>query len=169
MEFSVDRFEQNERQGGEHNGIVTDCNRLFRCGNLLSTTVVYQALDECRALRDYAGGSMKLRLATIAAAGLILAGGVTLAGTASARDNFSVSIGVPGLAVGYGTRGYYGGYYGGYYAPAPVVYAPPVSYAPAPYYYDAPAYVAAPVVYGTRIAYGRPFYRPYYHARYWHR
>ncbi len=124
---------------------------------------------------------MKRRLATIAAAGLILAGGVTLAGTASARDNFSVSISVPGLAIGYGNRGHYGGYYGGYYAPAPsyydaptygaepIVYAPPVSYAPVPYYYDAPTYVAAPIVYGPRITYGRPYYRPYYHARYWHR
>lgn len=103
---------------------------------------------------------MKHRIATIAAAALLL-GGATVASTASARDAFSVSIGLPGFAVGYGNRGYYGGYYGGYYAP-PVVYAPPVAY------YDAPLY-AAPVVYGPRIVYGRPYYRPYYHARYWHR
>ena len=104
---------------------------------------------------------MKHRIATIAAAGLLLAGGATIASTASARDAFSVSIGVPGFAIGYGSRGYYGGYY----AP-PVVYAPPVAYAP---YYDAPVYAAAPVVYGPRFVYGRPYYRAYYHARYWHR
>jgi hypothetical protein len=101
---------------------------------------------------------MKHRIATIAAAALLL-GGVTVASTASARDAFSVSIGLPGFAVGYGNRGYYGGYY----APPPVVYAPQVAY------YDAPVYAAAPVVYGPRFVYGRPYYRPYYHARYWHR
>src|SRR5471030_1643139 len=105
---------------------------------------------------------MKNRIATIAVAGLILAGGATLATTASARDAFNVSIGLPGFAVGYGNRGYY--------APAPVVYAPPVAYAPSPYYYDAPlVYAAPPVVYGSSFVYGRPYYRPYYHARYWHR
>ena len=42
--------------------------------------------------------------------------------------------------------------------------------APEVAYYDAPAvYAAAPVVYGPRFVYGRPYYRPYYHARYWHR
>ena len=104
---------------------------------------------------------MKHRIATIAAAGLILAVGSTVALTASARDSFSLSIGVPGFAVGYGNRGYY--------AP-PVVYAPPVAYAP--YYYDAPAVYGAPVVYGPRVVYSRPYYRPYYrpyHARYWYR
>ena len=103
---------------------------------------------------------MKHRIATIAAAGLLLAGGATIASTASARDSFSVSIGVPGFAVGYGNRGYYGGY-GGYYAPPPVAYAP--------YYYGAPVVYDAPVVYGPRFVYSRPYYRPYYHARYWHR
>ncbi len=122
---------------------------------------------------------MKYRIATIAAASLLLAG-TTLAGTASARDSFSVSIGVPGFAATYGNRGYYdgnyGGYYGGYYSPAPVIYAPPVVYAPRPYYYEYEApvvYAPAPVVYGPRVVYGRPYYRPYYrpyhHARYWQR
>jgi hypothetical protein len=97
---------------------------------------------------------MKHRIATITAAALLLAGGVTVASTASARDVFSVSIGLPGFAVGYP----------GYYAPAPAVYAPPVAY------YGAPVvYAAAPVVYGPRFVYGRPFYRPYYHAHYIHR
>ncbi len=105
---------------------------------------------------------MKHRIATIAAAALLL-GGATIASTASARDSWSVSFGVPGFAVGYGNRGYY--------AP-PVVYAPPVAYAPySSYYYDAPVAYGAPVVYGPRFVYGRPYYRPYrpyYHARYWH-
>jgi hypothetical protein len=98
---------------------------------------------------------MKHRIATITAAALLLAGGATVASTASARDAFSVSIGLPGFAVGYANPGYY--------APAPVVYAPEVAY------YGAPVYAAAPVVYGPRIVYGHPFYRPFYHARYWHR
>ena len=95
---------------------------------------------------------MKHRIATIAAAGLLLAGGATFASTALARDSFSVSIGVPGFGVAYGNRGYYGGYY----AP-PAVYAPPVAYAP---YYDAPVFYGAPVVYGPRVVYSRPYYRP---------
>ena len=125
---------------------------------------------------------MKYRIATIAAAGLLLAGGATLATTASARDSFSVSIGLPGFAVGYANRGYYAPA-PAYYAPAPAYYAPPVAYAPEPYYYSAPAAVyapepyyygapvayAAPAYYGPRIVYGRPHYRPYYHARYWNR
>ena len=109
---------------------------------------------------------MKHRIATIAAAGLLLVGGATIASTASARDSFSVSIGVPGFAVAYGNRGYYGGYYGGYYAPPAVAYAPPVAYAP---YYDV---YGAPVVYGPRVVYSRPYYRPYYRpyrAHYWYR
>ena len=109
---------------------------------------------------------MKHRIATIAAAGLLLAGGATIASTASARDSFSVSIGVPGFGVAYGNRGYYGGYYGGYYAPPPVAYAPPAAYAP---YYDV---YGAPVVYGPRVVYSRPYYRPYYRpyrAHYWYR
>jgi hypothetical protein len=105
---------------------------------------------------------MNHRIATITAAALLFAGGATVASTASARDIFNVSIGLPGFAVGYANRGYY--------APSPVVYAPPVAYAPEVAYYDAPVvYATAPIVYGPRIAYGRPFYRPFYHARYWHR
>ena len=102
---------------------------------------------------------MKHRIATIAAAALLL-GSATIASTASARDSWSVSIGVPGFAVGYGNRGYY--------AP-PIVYAPPVAYAPYSYYYDAPVVYGGPVLYGPRVVYGHPYYRPYYHARYWHR
>jgi hypothetical protein len=97
---------------------------------------------------------MKHRIATITAAALLLASGATVASSASARDFFSVSIGVPGFAVGYANPGYY---------------APPVAYGPPAVYYGGPvAYAAAPV-YGPRVVYGRPFYRPYYHAHYWHR
>lgn len=94
---------------------------------------------------------MKHRLATIAAAAALALVGTTLASTASARENFSVSIGVPGFAIGYG-RPYV-------YAAPPVVYAPPVRYYGAPY---------GPVVYGPRVVYGRPYYhyRPYWRARY---
>src|ERR1700687_2682060 len=128
--------------------------------------------EKCRPFRDYAGGSMKHRIATIAAAGLLLAGGTTIASTASARDSFSVSIGVPGFAVAYGNRGFYGGYYGGYYAPPPVAYAPAVAYAAYYYDYDAPVAYRAPVVYGPQVVYSRPYYRPYYRpyrAHYWYR
>jgi hypothetical protein len=78
-------------------------------------------------------------MAVLAAAAAIAVGGVTLATSASARDSFSVSIGVPGVAFGYSNYGV------PYYAPPPV-YAP----APAPYYYGPP------------VAY-RPYYRPYYY------
>ena len=104
---------------------------------------------------------MKHRIATIAAAALLLAGGATIASTALARDAFSVSIGVPGFAVAYGNRGYY--------SLPPVVYAPPLAYAPEVTYYDTPVVYAAPVVYGPRIAYGRSYYRPYFRAHYRHR
>ncbi len=97
---------------------------------------------------------MKHRIATIAAATLLLAGGVTMASSASAHGSVSVSIGLPGFAVGYAP---------GYYAPPPVAYAPPVSY------YGAPVvYAAAPVVYGPRVVYGHPYYRPYYRGYYRH-
>ncbi|TMG86661.1 MAG: hypothetical protein E6H74_02730 [Betaproteobacteria bacterium] len=46
---------------------------------------------------------MKRRIAMIAAAAVLLAGGATVATTASARDSFSISIGAPGFAVGYAT------------------------------------------------------------------
>ncbi len=115
---------------------------------------------------------MKHRIATIAAAGLLLAGGATVASTASARDAFSVSIGLPGFAVNYANRGYYAPPVA--YAPEVAYYDAPVAYAPEVAYYDAPVvYAAAPVYYRPRIVYGRPYYRPYYrpyfHAHYRHR
>jgi hypothetical protein len=105
---------------------------------------------------------MKHRIATITAAVVLLAGGATVASTASARDAFNISIGLPGFAVGYANRGYY--------IPPPLVYAPPVTYAPDVVYYGAPfVYASAPFVYGPRVVFGRPVYRPFYHARYSHR
>ena|SRR2546430_14272276 len=75
---------------------------------------------------------------------IVLAGMAALtialcAGAVEARDSWSVSIGVPGVAVGYG-HGWHGRGYG-------YVAAAPVYYGPAPYYYyPAPTYVAAPPV-----------------------
>ena len=102
---------------------------------------------------------MKLRLATIAATAALAIAGTTLATTASARDQFSVSIGAPGFAVGYSNYGYGGAYA---YAAPPVVYAPPVAY------YGAPYYSGYPVAYGPRVVYARPYvyHRPYWHAHY---
>jgi hypothetical protein len=80
---------------------------------------------------------MTRRIAALAAAALVAVGGATLASSASARDSWSVSIGVPGVAYGYSTYGY-----------------APYYYAPAPAYYYGP-----PVVY-------RPYYRPYYYSYY---
>ena len=82
------------------------------------------------------------RTAALAAAGLLAVGGATLAAPALARDSFSLSVGVPGVAFGYSNFGYapYSSYY---YAPAP-----------APYAY-----------YGPTVVY-RPYYRPYYYHRY---
>jgi len=102
---------------------------------------------------------MKLLLATIAAATALAIGTATVATTASARDNFAVSIGLPGFAVGYSNYGRFGHSY--VYAAPPVVYAPPVAY------YGAPV-VYSPVVYGPRVVYVRPYvyHRPYWRAHY---
>ena len=70
---------------------------------------------------------MKHRLATIAAATALVLAGTTLASTASA-NSVSVSVGVPGFAVGYSNHGGYA------YVGPPVAYAPPVAYYGAPYY-----------------------------------
>ena len=103
---------------------------------------------------------MKHRLATIAATAALALAGTTLASTASARDQFSVSIGAPGFAVGYSNYGHYGRSY--VYAAPPVVYGPPVAY------YGDPYYAGYPAVYGPRIVYARPYvyHRPYWRARY---
>ncbi len=98
---------------------------------------------------------MTRRIATFVTAALLFFGGVTLAPTASARDSFAVSIGVPGVALGYSNYGYGYGY--GYVAPPAYSY-----YAPAPAY----SYYGPPAV-----AYYQPYgyysYRPYGYYRHW--
>ena len=101
---------------------------------------------------------MKRHLAILSAATLV-AGSAVFAGSALA-NSFAVSVGVPGLAVGFSNHG-------GYVAAV----APPVyGYAaPAPYpYYDyapAPVYYGAPVVYAGPVYYHRPWAHRYY--RHW--
>ena len=95
---------------------------------------------------------MKRNLALLAA---VLIVGVAASGSAAARDTFAVSIGVPGVAVGYSTPGY------GYaVAVPPVVAAPPAVYYGAPY----PSYYPGRVVYA-----GYGYYGPYGRYRYWRR
>ena len=86
---------------------------------------------------------MNRRIAALAVASLLAVGGATFANSAAARDSFSLSIGVPGVAFGYSNYGY---------APYPR-YA--YYYAPAPYAY----------YYGPTVVY-RPYYRPYYRHYY---
>jgi hypothetical protein len=84
------------------------------------------------------------RIAAVAVAAIVGLGGAALATSASARDSFSVSVGVPGVAVGYSNG----------YVPPPYYVAPaqaPAYVAPAPYYYG----------YGPTVVY-TPVYQPYY-------
>jgi len=116
---------------------------------------------------------MLRRTALIAAVGAVLTAGALAAAPAHANGHvgFSVSVGGPGYAVGFGNAPYYGSYYApAYVAPT---YVAPTYYAPA--YGPAPAYVAPPVVYGGSFVVGAPYRyyaRPYYgHAHYhghWH-
>lgn len=100
---------------------------------------------------------MYRRTATIVAAAL-LATGMAAAGTASARDSFSVAIGLPGVAVGFSN----GGAYGAVALPAPYTYPRPAYVAPYPY--PAPVYAPAPVFVAPPFAY-RPYWPAYYHRR----
>jgi hypothetical protein len=79
---------------------------------------------------------MTRRIATLLAVAVLAVGGATLATSASARDSFAVSIGVPGVAFGYSNYGYAPAY-SYYYAPPPYYYAPPVVayYGPYGYYH----------------------------------
>jgi hypothetical protein len=95
---------------------------------------------------------MKRNLAVLAA---VLFAAAAASGSVAARDAFAVSIGVPGVAVGYSTPGYgYG------VAVPPVVTAPP-----AVYYGAYPSYYPGPVVYGRYWGY----YGPHGRYHYWHR
>ena len=101
---------------------------------------------------------MKRYLTGLAAAGVLAASAVFASNAAA--NSFSLSIGVPGVAVGYSN-------YSGYVATYP---APSYYYPPAPVYYG-PTYYAPPVgvvTYGTgpwHHDYHHGYYRPYY--RHW--
>ncbi|MCR8956333.1 hypothetical protein V9L20_11560 [Variovorax sp. CCNWLW225] len=89
-----------------------------------------------------------------AAAGVVAAGALFAATSASARGDvsWSVGVGLPGVSVGVGAPAYYPAPV--YAAPAPVYYAPPppVYYRPPPpvYYRPAPVYYAPPAYYAPR-------------------
>jgi hypothetical protein len=102
-----------------------------------------------------------------AAAGVVAAGALFAATSASARGDvsWSIGVGVPGVSVGVGAPAYYPAPV--YAPPAPVYYAPPppVYYRPPPVYYrPAPVYYAPPAYYGPRY-YGRGYYRGHGHWR----
>jgi hypothetical protein len=102
-----------------------------------------------------------------AAAGVVAAGALFAATSASARSDvsWSIGVGVPGVAVGVGSPAYYPAPV--YVPPAPVYYAPPppVYYRPPPVYYrPAPVYYGPPAYYGPRY-YGRGYYRGHGHWR----
>jgi hypothetical protein len=105
-------------------------------------------------MRDISQEVSMKRIATGLAAAAVLAAGVAVAPSAMAGGSVAVSIGLPGLAVGYSNNGY------GYVAAAPVPYAAPYV-APAPYY--AAPYAAPVVTYPAPVVYA-PYYRPYYRA-----
>ena len=91
---------------------------------------------------------MNRRIATLAAAAT-LAAGIAIAPSASAGGNVAVSVGLPGLSVGYSSNGY------GFVAAAPAPYYPAPYFAP-PVVTYAPVPVSAPF---------RPYaYRPWYRA-----
>lgn len=96
----------------------------------------------------------KIAVAMVAAGGLLVA-----AAPAHAGGHVSLSIGLPGIGIGYAAPAYYG--------PPPVVYAPAPVYAPAyvPAYAPAP-YYAGPGYYGPRYYGPRVVYRPgpHYHG-----
>jgi outer membrane scaffolding protein for murein synthesis (MipA/OmpV family) len=91
----------------------------------------------------------RILLASALAATLAL--GLAVAPAASARDSWSVSIGVPGVAVTAGSPYYYGPHYRPYYRPYYRSYyaPPPVVYRPVPVYRSY-AYGYGPGYYGYR-------------------
>jgi hypothetical protein len=101
---------------------------------------------------------MRRHLASLAAVAVVA--GAAVFAPAALANSFAVSIGVPGLAVGYANHG---GYIAAY-APAPVYYAPPAYY---PYYAPAPVYYGAPVVYGGAAYYGGYRRWPHRYYRHW--
>lgn len=87
---------------------------------------------------------MNRRIAVLAAA-TAFAAGIVFTPSAMAGNNVAVSIGLPGLSVGYSNRGFGFAALSPYFAPAPfVTYAAPVT-----------PFVPAPIVYA-------PYYRPHF-------
>ena len=110
-------------------------------------------------------------ITAVAATTLVASLGIG-AGSASAGNvAWSVSIGVPGLAVSAGGPAYGGGYRGNWHGNFGPVFAPmarpylqpyfpgPVAF-PAPYAFSAPAFFPAPVVFPVPVVYRAPVYRP---------
>jgi hypothetical protein len=103
---------------------------------------------------------MDRRITSLAAA--LLVAGVAVAPSASANGSVAVSIGLPGLAIGFNNHG------GGFVAAAPFGYARPAYVAPsvvypAPIAYSVPVYYPAPVAYRRPVLYARtwaPYRRP---------
>ena len=93
---------------------------------------------------------MQRRTTQLAVAGAIAAAAVFAAPAAQAHGGFSLSIGLPGFAVGVGAPYYAAPYYAAPYyaapAPAAVYVAPPVVYAP-----------PRVVYYGPRVVYRAPY------------
>ena len=103
------------------------------------------------------------RRINILAAAVVLAGGIAATSTASANSNFAVSIGLPGVGVGYSSNGF--GFvaatprvYAPYYVPPVAVLSPSVAYAP--WYGPVPARFYAPRYYRPAVRVG------YYHNHY---
>ena len=108
---------------------------------------------------------MKSRIVTAAIGTLLVGAAAAFAPAASANGNvgWSVSVGVPGLAITAGQPAYFGAPYRPYYRPyyRPVVVAPPVVYHPYAYYAPAPVpyryLTPRPVVYAGPV--GPGYYR----------
>jgi hypothetical protein len=109
---------------------------------------------------------MNSRVVTAAIGTLLAGAAASFAPAASANGNvgWSVSVGVPGVAISAGQPAYYGAPYRPYYRPhyRPVVVAPPVVYRPYAYYAPTPVpyryYAPRAVVYGPPAAAGA-YYR----------
>ena len=104
---------------------------------------------------------MKRYLTGLAAAGVLAASAVFA--SSAAANSFALSIGVPGVAMGYSN---YGGYVATY--PAPSYYYPPAPTYYGPTYYYAPpvgvvTYSTGPWYYHNHGYYGHGYYGHYHH------
>lgn len=96
--------------------------------------------------------------------GTLLVGAATAFAPAASAGNvgWSVSVGVPGLAIAAGEPAYFGAPYRPHFRPwyRPVVMAPPVVYAP--YFAPAPVYRPYRYVAPRAVVYGAPVAPPRY-------